>query len=134
MQPYPPLQTILAAAVLEQHGIETALYDPTLDSPHEGFRAALERHRPRLVVVCEDDFNFLSKMCLGHNRKLAFWMAQTATGLGIEVAAHGSDASDHAVEYLAAGFSTVLIGEVETTLLEFARWKSRDAVARLALL
>ena len=41
MQPYPPLQTILAAAVLEQHGIETALYDPTLDSPHEGFRDAL---------------------------------------------------------------------------------------------
>jgi len=51
MQPYPPLQTILAAAVLEQHGIEAALYDPTLDSPREGFRHALERHRPKLVVV-----------------------------------------------------------------------------------
>src|SRR5579863_4482944 len=127
MQPYPPLQTILAAAVLEQHGIETALYDPTLDSPHEGFRAALERHRPRLVVVCEDDFNFLSKMCLARNQELAFWMAQTATGQGIEVVAHGSDASDHVGAYLAAGFSSVIIGEVETTLLAFAQGHPPDA-------
>jgi len=111
MQPYPPLQTILAAAVLELHGIETALYDPTLDCPQEGFRTALERHRPRLVVVCEDDFNFLSKMCLGRNRELAFWMAQTAADLGVPVAVHGSDASDHAVEYLGAGFGTVIIGD-----------------------
>src|SRR4051812_2688752 len=132
MQPYPPLQTILAAAVLEQHGIKTALYDPTLDSPQGGFRAALELHRPRLVVVCEDDFNFLSKMCLGRNRALPFWMAQTASALGIEVAAHGSDASDHAVEYLAAGFGTVLIGEVENTLLEFAQGHPRDGIAGLA--
>jgi len=134
MQPYPPLQTILAAAVLEQHGIETALYDPTLDSPQEGFRAALEHHRPRLVVVCEDDFNFLSKMCLGRNRELAFWMARTAANLGIEVVAHGSDASDHAAEYLAAGFGTVMVGEVESTLLEFAQGKSPDEVAGLAFL
>src|ERR1700735_5343021 len=111
MQPYPPLQTMLAAAVLEQHGISTALFDPTFDFPQEGFRAALERHRPRLVVVCEDDFNFLSKMCLAHNRKLAFWMAQSAAERGIEVAVHGSDATDRVGEFLAAGFSAVLVGE-----------------------
>ena len=134
MQPYPPLQTILAAAVLEQNGIETALYDPTLDSPHEGFRAALERHRPRLVVVCEDDFNFLSKMCLARNRELAFWMARTAASLGIEIVAHGSDASDHAGEYLAAGFGAVIIGEVETTLLEYAQGHDPYVIAGLAFL
>ena len=86
------------------------------------------------MVVCEDDFNFLSKMCLGRNRELAFWMAQTAANRGIEAAAHGSDASDHVVEYLAAGFGTVLIGEVETTLLEFAQGHSRDEIAGLAFL
>ena len=58
-------------------------------------------------------------------------MAQTATSLGIEVVAHGSDASDHAAEYLAAGFGTVMVGEVETTLLEFAQGKSPDEVAGL---
>jgi len=33
MQPYPPLQTILAASVLRREGIETALFDPTLEPP-----------------------------------------------------------------------------------------------------
>ena len=98
MQPYPPLQTILAASVLRQAGIETALFDPTLDSPGrslmEAFELALDRHRPRLVVVCEDDFNFLSKMCLIRNRELAFHMAEAARRRGIPIAVHGSDASD----------------------------------------
>ena len=136
MQPYPPLQTLLAAAVLEQNGIETALYDPTLDSTldclQEGFHAALEYHQPRLAVICEDDFNFLSKMCLACNRDLAFSMARSARERGIPAVAHGSDASDHVAEYLAAGFSAVLIGEVETTLLELAQGKPRDAIAGLA--
>ena len=41
MQPYPPLQTLIAAAVLREHGIPVALFDPTLVSPAEGFEAAL---------------------------------------------------------------------------------------------
>src|SRR3954467_6676713 len=114
MQPYPPLQTILAAAVLREAGMEVALYDPTLEpagaSPVEAFELALERERPRLAVVCEDDFNFLSKMCLTRNRELAFGMARVARSRGIPTAAHGSDASDHTREYLAAGFSAVLVG------------------------
>jgi radical SAM superfamily enzyme YgiQ (UPF0313 family) len=134
MQPYPPLQTILAAAVLEQHGIATALYDPTLAAAHDGFCAAIALHRPRLIVVCEDDFNFLSKMCLARNRELAFWMARAAANLGIEILAHGSDASDHAAEYLAAGFRAVIIGEVETTLLEYAQGNDPDDVSGLAFL
>ena len=132
MQPYPPLQTILAAAVLEQAGISVALYDPTLDSPQRGYPDALERHQPKLVVVCEDDFNFLSKMCLARNRELAFRMARTARESGIDAVAHGSDASDHADAYLDAGFSAVIIGEVEATLLEFAKGQPVEAIAGLA--
>ena len=120
MQPYPPLQTLLAAAVLEEAGIETALFDPTLTSP-ERFEQALEQHSPRLLVVCEDDFNFLSKMCLSRNRELGFWMAAMAKRMGIPAVVHGSDSSDHVREYLDAGFIAVLIGEVETTLLEVAQ-------------
>jgi anaerobic magnesium-protoporphyrin IX monomethyl ester cyclase len=138
MEPYPPLQTILAAAVLEQAGFSVALFDPTLDAPQEGFRAALDRHQPSLVVVCEDDFNFLSKMCLARNRELAFWMARTAGENGIGAVVHGSDASDNAEAYLAAGFHAVLIGEVETTLLELVerqalrRVQAMEAIAGLA--
>jgi radical SAM superfamily enzyme YgiQ (UPF0313 family) len=132
MQPYPPLQTLVAAAVLRHHGIDTALFDPTLNAPEEGFLAALERYQPRLVVVCEDDFNFLSKMCLLRNRELAFWMASVARGRGIPVAVHGHDASDHVREYLAGGFDAVLIGEVESTLLELAQGVPFESIRGLA--
>jgi radical SAM superfamily enzyme YgiQ (UPF0313 family) len=74
-----------------------------------------------MLVVCEDDFNFLSKMCLLHNRKVAFGMADAARKRGIISAVHGSDATDHIHEYLNAGFDSVLVGEVETTLLELVQ-------------
>ncbi len=83
-------------------------------------------------MVCEDDFNFLSKMCLIHNRELAFAMARAAGARGVDAIVHGSDASDRVQEYLAAGFSTVLIGEVEATLAEIAEGRAREAVDGLA--
>src|SRR5580698_2546673 len=132
MQPYPPRQTLIAAAVLREHGIPVALFDPTLLSPQEGFEAALELHQPDLVVVCEDDFNFLSKMCLARNRELAFRMGEQARQRGIPIAVHGSDASDNPRDYLRAGFEAVLIGEVETTLLELASGKPKPEIAGMA--
>jgi radical SAM superfamily enzyme YgiQ (UPF0313 family) len=132
MQPYPPLQTLLAAAALRERGISVALFDPTFHAPEDGFAAALEAHRPGLVVVCEDDFNFLSKMCLGRNREVAFSMAAAAAAKGIPIAAHGSDASDHVPEYLDAGFDAIVIGEVETTLVELAEGRTRASIRGLA--
>ena len=131
MQPYPPLQTLLAAAALRERGISVALFDSTFNSPEQGFAAALDAHRPRLAVVCEDDFNFLSKMCLGRNRELAFSMAAAARDKRIPIAAHGSDASDHPLEYLNAGFDSVLTGEVEATLVELAVGRPRAAIRGL---
>jgi radical SAM superfamily enzyme YgiQ (UPF0313 family) len=132
MQPYPPLQTILAAAVLREAGITVALCDVTFDVPERAVPKALDAASPRLFVVCEDDFNFLSKMCLGRNREVAFAMAKEAKARGILAAAHGSDASDHPAAYLAAGFDYVLIGEVETTLLELASGRDPETIAGLA--
>lgn len=120
MQPYPPLGTILAAAVLRQSGIAVHFFDPAFEYSEQAFRDAIARAKPDLIAVCEDDFNFLSKMCLARNRELAFEMAQIAADLGIASVVHGSDASDHYAEYLAAGFSAVLLGEVEHTLVELA--------------
>jgi anaerobic magnesium-protoporphyrin IX monomethyl ester cyclase len=134
MQPYPPLQTLLAAAVLRDKGIDVALFDPTLNLPEQGFTEALEFHRPRLVVVCEDDFNFLSKMCLLRNRELALWMAGVVRNRGIASAVHGSDATDHIREYLDGGFNSVLVGEVETTLLELAQGLPPGEIRGLAFL
>ena len=120
MQPYPPLQTLIAAACLRRHGYEVALFDATLNSPIEGFQAALEKHRPRLVAVCEDNFNFLTKMCLTQNRELTFSMFRAATDSGAPAVVNSSDASDNVAAYLEAGARFVLIGELERTLLEVA--------------
>lgn len=121
MQPYPPLQTLLAASVLREAGLKVAFCDVAFNSPEQHFEEMLRTCAPRLVVVCEDDFNFLSKMCLSRNREVAFRMAQIARRHGLTIAAHGADASDHADEYITGGFHYVLIGEVEATLLELAQ-------------
>jgi len=120
MQPYPPLQTLMAAACLRREGFEVALFDPSIEAPEPGFEHALERHRPRLVAVCEDNFNFLTKMCLLRNRELAGWMAATARRAGIPSIVNGSDATDRAVEYLGAGFRFIVVGEVEQAIVEMA--------------
>ena len=103
MQPYPPLETLLAAACLRREGYEVALFDATLESPESGFERALERHQPRLVAVCEDNFNFLSKMCLTRMREVAFGMIDASKAYGSKVVVNGSDASDHHREYLEQG-------------------------------
>lgn len=120
MQPYPPLQTLLAAACLRRKGYRVALFDSTLEDPEAGFERALSLYNPRLVAVIEDNFNFLTKMCLLRNRELACWFAETAGRAGVPAVVNGADASDHAAEYLAAGFACVLRGEVEETLEEIA--------------
>jgi anaerobic magnesium-protoporphyrin IX monomethyl ester cyclase len=117
MTPYPPLQTLQAAALLRERGHTVALFDVTLaESPDAGFLAALERERPRTVAVIEDNFNFLTKMCLTRNRELAFRMADMAREAGVRTIVNGSDATDRAPEYLRAGFETVIAGEVEGAL------------------
>jgi radical SAM superfamily enzyme YgiQ (UPF0313 family) len=120
MQPYPPLQTLLAAACLRREGYSVALFDQTLEAPQPGFEAALERHRPRLVAVCEDNFNYLTKMCLLRNREVAHWMARTCGEAGIPAIVNGADASDRAAEYRDAGFRHVIRGEVEQAIVETA--------------
>jgi radical SAM superfamily enzyme YgiQ (UPF0313 family) len=118
MQPYPPLQTILAAAVLRHEGLDVAFFDATLTPPEEGFRLALTHHNPRLVVICEDNFNFLTKMCLKRNRDLAIAMAGIARERDVPVLVCSSDASDRPGAYLSNGLDVVIVGEVETTLVE----------------
>lgn len=122
MQPYPPLQTLIAAARLRDYGYSVALYDPAFAAdPGSEFRAALHAHRPRMVAVVEDNFNFLTKMCLIHSRELAFRMCAAAREAGIPAVVNGSDATDHAAAYLNAGFEMVVVGEVESALVDVAR-------------
>jgi anaerobic magnesium-protoporphyrin IX monomethyl ester cyclase len=118
MQPYPPLGTLYAAALLRNAGISVAVFDSMLSDPEREFEAALERHSPRIVVVYEDNFNFLSKMCLTRMREVAYHILEISRQAGAAVLVNGSDASDHVEEYLQKGFHYVLLGEAERSLLE----------------
>lgn len=118
MQPYPPLGTLYAAALLRSKGISVELFDTMLSDPEEGFAAALRMHHPEIVVIFEDNFNFLSKMCLTRMREVAFRMIELSRRAGATVLANGSDASDHALDYLQQGCRCVLLGEAEWTLLD----------------
>ncbi len=130
MQPYPPLGTLYAATALRSAGISVAVFDTMFAEPVSGFRAALEEHRPKIVVIHEDDFNFVTKMCLMHMRELANELATIARGAGITVIAHGSDATDHPREYLDDGVDFILNGEVEQSLVDLC--SAAAAVAAVA--
>ena len=118
MQPYPPLGTLYAASALREHGISAAVFDPMLQDPVTGFIEMLRQEKPAVLAIYEDDFNFLSKMCLTRMRDVAWQLAQTAREAGAIVIAHGSDATDHAKEYLQNGADFVLVGEAEQSLVE----------------
>jgi anaerobic magnesium-protoporphyrin IX monomethyl ester cyclase len=118
MQPYPPLGTLYAATALRAAAISVAVCDTMFAEPVPGFRAALEQHQPKIVVIYEDDFNFVTKMCLTHMRELANELALMARSAGITVIAHGSDATDHPREYLDNGVDFILNGEAEQSLVE----------------
>ena len=118
MQPYAPLGTLYAASALKAADICVAVFDTMLETPLPGFTNSLKQLHPKIVVIYEDDFNFLSKMCLTHMRELAWQLAQEAKNAGAVVIAHGSDATDQAESYLRNGVDYVLRGEAEQTLVD----------------
>ena len=105
MRPYPPLNTLHAAAVLRNDGLDVAVFDSMLAEDESEFAASLAEHRPTVVVLYEDNFNFLSKMCLTRMREAALTMVGMALGAGCKVAVSGADVTDHPEVYLAAGIS-----------------------------
>ena len=118
MQPYPPLGTLYAASWLRQHGYEVALFDAMLAESEQDWEKALDQHRPQYAILYEDNFNYLSKMCLLRMREAAFLMIQMAKARGCTVILCGADATDHSREYLEKGADYCLIGEGEETLIE----------------
>jgi anaerobic magnesium-protoporphyrin IX monomethyl ester cyclase len=118
MQPYAPLGTLYAAAALRQNGISVAVFDSMLEDPSAKLPAMLSEYRPSIVVVYEDDFNFLSKMCLTRMREVAREIAAAARAIGSVAIVHGSDSTDNPELFLENGFDYVLCGEAEETLVK----------------
>src|SRR5512134_111715 len=118
MQPYPPLGTLYAASWLRQHGYEVVLFDAMLAESEDEWTVSLDEHKPQYAIIYEDNFNYLSKMCLLRMREAAFKMIGMAKARGCTVIICGADATDHCEMYVAKGADYVLIGEGEETLIE----------------
>ncbi len=118
MQPYPPLGTLYAASYLRRRGYDVALFDAMLAESEDEWATALDSHRPEYAVLYEDNFNYLSKMCLLRMREAAFKMMAMAKERGCIVIAGGADATDHSSLYLEHEADYVLLGEGEETLGE----------------
>ncbi len=117
-KPYPPLATLQVASALRSAGHEVCVFDAMLAEGVEDFDRMLREHRPQLVLLYEDNYNFLSKMCLARMRQAACQIITAAHADGVRVIAAGSDASDSPEPYLRAGADIVLVGEGLATLLQ----------------
>ena len=117
-QPYPPLGTIYAATVLKEAGYSTALHDSMFAMSAGEILPVIEKEKPEYLVIYDDGFNYLTKMCLTNMREAAFRMSEIAKRNGCKVIVSSSDSTDHPKEYMEHGADYIIIGEGEITLLE----------------
>lgn len=110
-KPYPPLATLQVAEALRRQGHEVALFDAMLAAGTQDFDRQLAAVRPAVVLLYEDNYNYLSKMCLAKMREAACAMIASARNAGARVIVAGSDASDAPETYLRAGADVALRGE-----------------------
>ena len=120
MKPYSPLSTLIAGALLRQDGHEVRLFDATFEVGVEAFRTRLDELGPEIVLLMEDNFNFLTKMCTTARREAALAMISEAVRRGCRVAVNGPDAADNPAIYLCAGADAVVLGEGERAMLDVA--------------
>lgn len=118
MEPYPPLATLYAASVLRDAGVSVNVHDTVFDADTSNVCRAIAQHAGETVVIYDDGFNYLTKMCLVNMRNACFDMIRTAKQNNCRVLVSGSDATDHCLDYLQAGADCIIIGEAEITLLE----------------
>jgi anaerobic magnesium-protoporphyrin IX monomethyl ester cyclase len=117
-KPYPPLATLQVVSLLRKAGHRVAFFDAMLADGTEEYDALLRAEQPQLVLFYEDNFNFLSKMCLDTMRRAACDMIATARSTGARVISAGPDVTDAPGPYLNAGADLALIGEGLSALLD----------------
>ena len=126
MNLYAPLGTLYAAAYLKSRGYEVALFDTMLADSEEDLLNDLKKYKPKIFVVYDDVFNYLTKMCLTRMREAAFRMSEIAHEFGCKVIVSGSDSADHIEKYIEHKADFVISGEGEVTLGEISDYLLKD--------
>ncbi|HAX48454.1 MAG TPA: hypothetical protein DCX92_05665, partial [Bacteroidetes bacterium] len=131
MNLYAPLGTLYAAAYVMQKGYSAALFDTMLADSEEDLKASLELHKPKYMVIYDDTFNYLTKMCLTRMREAAFRMSEIAKEFGCTVIVSGSDSVDHLEKYFHHKVDYAICGEGEQTLGELLdHFSARSAATK----
>jgi anaerobic magnesium-protoporphyrin IX monomethyl ester cyclase len=116
--PFPPLGTLYAASLLRKNGYEVALFDTNLLKRPNAIEPILKSSKPNYLVIYDDGFNYLTKMCLTNMREACFEMIRLGKMHNCTVIVGSSDSTDHYQEYLKMGADFILQGEGEMALLE----------------
>jgi anaerobic magnesium-protoporphyrin IX monomethyl ester cyclase len=117
-QPYPPIGTLYAAALMRENGYAVSFFDTMFAHAPEEIIPSLEKNNPDLLILYDDGFNYLTKMCLTNMRDAAFKMIKLAKEKGCTVIVSSSNSTDHYEQYLNEGADFILLGEAEQTLSE----------------
>ena len=117
-EPYAPLGTLYAAALMREKGYTISFFDTMFAHAPEDIMPSLEKHHPDFLVLYDDGFNYLTKMCLTNMRQAAFKMIKLAKEKGCTIIVSSSDSTDHYEQYLQEGADFIILGEAEQTLLE----------------
>ena len=127
MQPYPPLGALYAAAVLERDGHHVEFIDTIFEPSAENVFPIIQQFTGNIFFICDDGFNYLTKMCLVNMRNACYDMIAYAKKNNYQVIVSSSDATDHSFEYLQQGADFIIIGEVELTLQQLINAIQTDA-------
>jgi anaerobic magnesium-protoporphyrin IX monomethyl ester cyclase len=115
-QPFPPLGTITAAAYLREKGHTVNLFDTNLANDPGQIQTSIDKIKPSYLVIYDDGFNYLTKMCLTLMRDAAFELIRIGKENNCTVIVSSSDSTDHFSEYLENGADCILLGEGEESL------------------
>jgi len=116
--PFLPLGTIYAASILRTKNYKVSLFDVGLKVSPQELTTVLEKEKPHYLVIYDDGFNYLTKMCLTTMREACFDMISYGKKQDCKIIVSSSDATDHAEKYIEKGADFILYGEAEQTLLE----------------
>jgi len=132
--PFPPLATLYAAAVLREKGFNVKLADLQFAASATDIEKHIRDYSPDVLVIYDDSFNYLTKMCLTNMRKAAFEMQAIAKKNNVPVIVSSSDATDHLEKYFLQGADFIIIGEAEQTLLELVQALQNNKQPDLSLI
>ena len=119
--PFPPLGTLYAASLMRKNDFDVSLFDTNLlDSP-KSIQSILHQTKPDYLVIYDDGFNYLTKMCLTNMRNACFEMIRFGKNHNCTIIVCSSDSTDHYHEYIEKGADYILQGEGEITLLELVK-------------